>query len=201
MRLAFVLSAALCGALALAAADTSPVCRLRSVVRQGSETVTSNGSAVMIGKKHLLTAWHVVDDKGAAILAEIAPMTWKQCKVSAASVEIDLALLECIDELPTQAPIFSGQPYFMIASGEGKKVTVSSGVVISATGNFGDMLNGKSGGGIFNACGELVGIVVSGLADEKKNMRRDVTNFVGIGAIKNFLAESGVKYESVPREK
>ncbi len=173
-------------------------CRVQAVEadnRSGWFT-THHGSGVAIGRREVLTAAHVVGAPGARVKVEFGGR-WIACSVAGVDAKTDLALLSAAEDLPNFAVLAADKEsvLFMVASGETRPVNVSSGFVLKSRADFGDMAHGKSGGGVLNGSGQLVGLVIQGepVREGSNQMRTDVTWFVGAVEIRKFLAWVSVK--------
>ena len=188
-------------------AEPSVGCRVQAVEMETKTGwfVTHHGSGVAIGRREILTAAHVVDAKGVATFrVEVASpgksvadasgsFRWVACTLGGIDRERDLAVLIAGEDLPNFALLAADKhaTLFMVASGEARPVSVSSGFITAAKADFGDMAHGKSGGAVLDGSGRLVGLVLQGepLKGSSSAMRPDVTWFIAAGEIRKFLAK------------
>lgn len=142
------------------------------------ETLRGRGSAFHIGNGRFLTAHHVIDS-----VPPFVTLTHEELAMPAAVLgsdsTVDLALLEVYDQsltarlpavnlrVPTQADL--GEEVFLVGYPFGNALNVSFGGLISRV--WGDeilttapAIGGNSGGPIFDACGEVLGVLWAGSA-------------------------------------
>jgi S1-C subfamily serine protease len=137
-------------------------------------TATGSGSGIHIGDGQILTAAHVVqNDKTVLIKNEAGKLiagvkvVWRDRVLdlallqieTAAAFEVDIAPLDCAPNFPGQKVTLIGAPLglaLMFTKGLVIHVDVFDRLVLDATGLF-----GMSGGGVIDASGHTVGIIVA----------------------------------------
>ncbi len=153
--------------------------RVKAEREEPGAVITAWGSGCFVGRRQVLTAYHVVD-RG-YITVELAG-EWRKCRVVRFDHKLDLALLECVAESDDVVKLAQGEPLYVSASDksapiQNREVSRQSGWV------NGHIDHGNSGGPVLNAKGELVGIVRGTNADGGQGEYLDVTQ------IKAFLGE------------
>ena len=140
------------------------------------ETSGTFGTAFHIGNGRFITAHHVVDGRPPFVSLIHGDRTIGAA-VLGVDPEFDLALLEVVTpelvydvpsvalRAPTQDDV--GQPVLMVGYPGGEALTVSGGgVVIQVWDNniqtSSAIRSGNSGGPVFDACGEVIGVVWAG---------------------------------------
>jgi S1-C subfamily serine protease len=163
------------GALRLALGEGREL-RPREVFERVSEAVfvvktkERQGSAVAVSARELLTNCHVVGDQAVAVLEREGKRLL--ARVTSANIEADRCVLESSQPLPKwvrarpHADVKVGETAFSIGAPKGLELTIAEGIVSSKRNRNGERIvqtsapvsHGSSGGGLFDAWGNLIGI-------------------------------------------
>ena len=143
----------------------------RVKVADSSGEPVSQGSGVVIGHGTVITNCHVTD-AGPIVTVKVGQYEYSAA-VSQADEELDLCKLSVAGldapavTLGTMGTVRTGQRVFAIGAPHGLELTISEGIVsaLRDTGN-GSVIQttapispGSSGGGLFNASSQLIGVV------------------------------------------
>ena len=181
---------------------------------------TSNGTAIGVdlteygyeGNKFLLTAYHVIEQKKdaspAEIFIEIKDIGFIKCKYVKGDKELDLALIECLFEVPKRALLDKekeypvGEPIYNVGCPAGSKdrhPSICEGIItgpnphtILLMANAPLFYHGSSGGGFFRKSNnKLCGISSSGLSDptDDMGMKRGIGLFVPAKLLRMWLLD------------
>jgi len=137
--------------------------------------------------RYILTCAHVVNKKGRTFSIEISDGRWIACEAVLIDEECDLALLKASEDLPAPAKLAPAEKMKTSGSPEGKPVIVAAAAV-KRLGVELPMAHGMSGGPIYNAKGELAGVIMSGVSnDEGKTILPNVCVAISADCVRLFL--------------
>lgn len=151
-------------------ADDIPSVVVRVACKSGN--VTSHGSGVLFGQSSVLTAWHVIRDRG-SITVTNADGTTEPASVLKTDTVCDLAALRVSQHdcgVAIASTVTIGEPLWSAGYGGSGKYLASKGKAIAFFRNGADLpldvlcvsgqvRPGDSGGAIFNSSGECAGIL------------------------------------------
>lgn len=195
--------------------------RIRYEAREGSEKVVGHGTAFSVdlsrwgfsGPNYFMSAAHnVLNPQGQpfkTVMIESrnpsAP-SWSSCRVVAFDKELDLCLVEAKDSVSQQTILAAndpevGQRLILAGSPRGVPVALYEGTLASFSEDNSERAcaripfdHGCSGGPVFNAKGEVIGIAVAGIK-KGGDMDKSVGLFVPLFGITDFLERHRVKQE------
>lgn len=154
--------------------------RVKAERHEPNATITSWGTGCFVGKRHVLTAYHVIDS--GALYAEVAG-EWRKCKLIRADKKHDLALLDCTAESDDVVKL--AQPELIYGSFSDESGPVENRDLTATGGDVkGNVRHGNSGGPVLNRKGELLGVFVAKDAQDERAGR-----FVGVEVVRSFLGE------------
>lgn len=139
------------------------------IIASDGETY-EQGSGVYIDYDQVLTAYHVIDDGRAQARTKVDQSDTNKMIVVSSAPAIDIALLKpAIEKKPVKIgdsdEVKAGDRVILVSSPNGNVNKVTTGTVKSNADEIviSDLSDtGSSGGGLFNAGGELIGIVYAG---------------------------------------
>lgn len=146
-------------------------------------TYDRQGSGVLIDYDEILTCWHVVEDKSHYIVKYDDSDADIWVELSDSAEKKDAAVLTPPDrsvkpvKIGDSDEVEVGDTVYIISSPHGEKNVITVGKVLKFTKTKGIAVfatstaieNGGSGGAVFNAKGELIGIAESISKDKTKN--------------------------------
>ncbi|MHA7964512.1 trypsin-like peptidase domain-containing protein [Paenibacillus sp. CAU 1782] len=147
-------------------------------------TNKSQGSGVVIGDNLILTNYHVIADASSATAYSIYSDEIKIKGVAVWNENADLAIITTEDPIDLSqvsvdyAPISKGGKVYAIGSPQGVQNTISEGIVSNLHYEDGvrylqtnaPIDHGSSGGALFDAYGNLVGITTSGYSNTQAHL-------------------------------
>ncbi|UZP67911.1 serine protease [Desulfovibrio mangrovi] len=172
--------------------------------------VLGNGSAWVLGKKYLATAEHVVDGNDDYFVFDGDEV--REVRVVAADKDLDLAVLKLMEgsfsvsalpirkqsKLPNGTPVLAlGFPHASIL---GKEIKITDGIVSAQTGYGGEAEKyqitapihpGNSGGPVLDDCGNVMGIVSTGM---NKAVMENTAFVVKYQFLKAFMQSHNVEF-------
>lgn len=140
--------------------------------RTRTDAPISQGSAVAVTERYLLTNCHVIE-RGADLIAVLQGDNIIQARLAATDRESDRCILEVVDEplkpvrgLRRYANLAMGERVYSIGAPSGLELTLGEGIVSGLRSlkerhlvqTSAPISRGSSGGGLFDAYGNLVGI-------------------------------------------
>ncbi|MFV0348395.1 MAG: serine protease [Halodesulfovibrio sp.] len=182
------------------------------VMRVGDEEyrLISAGSVWVVGPKYLVTAEHVVDSDYDYFVFEGDEI--RQVRVVATDKDLDLAVLKLMEgtfqappiPLRKQAKIPNGTPVLAMGFPElgtlGAEIKITAGLVNAQTGHTGksqeyqisaEIHHGNSGGPVLDDCGNVMGVVSSGIS---KMIMDNVSFVVKYQFLKAFMESHNVDF-------
>jgi len=181
-------------------------------MRVGDEEyrLISSGSVWVVGPKYLVTAEHVVDSDYDYFVFEGDEI--RQVRVVATDKDLDLAVLKLMEgtfqappiPLRKQAKIPNGTPVLAMGFPElgtlGTEIKITAGIVNAQTGYAGksqqyqisaEIHHGNSGGPVVDDCGNVMGVVSSGIS---KMVMDNVSFVVKYQFLKAFMESHNVDF-------
>jgi S1-C subfamily serine protease len=167
--------------------DAVPVSAHVYRIRVRSNGSIHSGSAIPIAPNTVLTARHLFDTAYDAIEVEVQG-DWKTASLTRSSKEHDVALVTCAGVRLPAASLRSGGPeygervsvYGMTSATQhrGFVCRLTQGALVSLEPDSTGITQGDSGGGVFSAAGQLLGIISAHARYERRLVLFTPTNHI-----------------------
>lgn len=169
-------------------------------------TNNAQGSGVVIGDNLILTNFHVIEDATSATAYSIYSDEIKIKGIAAWDENTDLAIITTENPIDLNqvnidfSSVAKGSKVYAIGSPQGLQNTISEGIVSNSHYEGGvrylqinaPIDHGSSGGALFDAYGNLVGITTSGIGNTQANLNFAVST-LHASILYDTVTESGIK--------